>query len=45
MTKEVVLCARCGTPVVFDNVTDGYYAVCLHHDEDLYEFETTTEEN
>lgn len=36
------LCKRCGTPVSFDEVSDGYYAVCPQHDEDLYEFETTT---
>ena len=36
----MVVCNRCKTPVVFENVSEGYYAVCLEHDEDLYQFET-----
>ena len=35
-----VLCKRCETPVVFDDVSEDYYAVCPKHDEDLYLFET-----
>jgi len=38
MTTTV--CSRCATPVVFDEVSDGYYAVCPQHDEDVYQFET-----
>ena len=37
------VCARCKTPVVFDDVSAGYYAVCPEHYEDLYKFEV--EEN
>lgn len=37
MSKEV--CVRCGTFVVYTDVTPGYYAVCPKHDEDLYQFE------
>lgn len=33
------VCVRCGEPVVFENVSDGYYAVCVGHDEDLFAFE------
>ncbi len=32
-------CKRCGTVVVFSDVSEGYYAVCPYHDEDLFEFE------
>jgi hypothetical protein len=35
-----VVCARCKTEVSFNEVSDGYYAVCPNHYEDLYEFET-----
>lgn len=33
------ICVRCGNTVSFENVSHGYYAVCLEHDEDLYRFE------
>jgi hypothetical protein len=33
-------CNRCNTEVSFDDVSPDYYAVCPHHDEDLYKFET-----
>jgi hypothetical protein len=33
-------CVRCGTAVVFVDVSEGYFAVCPRHDEDLFEFET-----
>lgn len=36
----MIVCARCETRVSFTDVSDGYYAVCLRHDEDLYQFET-----
>jgi len=36
-------CLRCGTKVSFENVSEGYFAVCPQHDEDLYEIETETE--
>lgn len=36
------VCSRCTTPVTFTDVADGYYAVCPHHDEDLYSIEVTT---
>jgi hypothetical protein len=36
----VFVCRRCETPVVFDDVSEGYFAVCPEHDEDLYVFET-----
>lgn len=32
-------CRRCGTFVRFDEVSDGYYAYCPQHDEDLYKGE------
>jgi hypothetical protein len=35
-----IVCARCNTPVVFKDVSPGYYAVCPEHDEDLYQMET-----
>lgn len=34
-SKKTQVCARCKTPVVFENVTEGYVAVCPEHDEDL----------
>ena len=40
MSKKGVVCSRCETPVVFENVSKGYYAVCPWHEEDLFEFET-----
>ena len=36
----MILCARCKKEVSFENVSDGYFAVCSFHDEDLYSFET-----
>lgn len=39
----MIVCARCRTPVSFEQVSDGYYAVCPYHDEDLYDFETKEE--
>ena len=36
----MIICQRCGTKVSFKNVSEGYYAVCPAHDEDLYEIET-----
>ena len=33
-------CLRCNSPVIFENVSAGYFCVCPVHDEDLYEFET-----
>jgi hypothetical protein len=35
----VITCLRCGTAVSFEDVTEGYFAVCPNHDEDLYEIE------
>lgn len=37
---NTICCTRCETPVSFDDVCEGYFAVCPHHEEDLYEFET-----
>jgi hypothetical protein len=34
------LCNRCDTPVVYEEVSTGYYCVCPYHYEDLYQFET-----
>ena len=34
------VCSRCHTEVSFHDVTDGYFAVCPKHDEDLWQFET-----
>lgn len=34
------VCRRCGTPVSYDDVSPGYFAVCPEHDEDLYLIET-----
>lgn len=39
----IKVCSRCGDAVSFENVSDDYYAVCLQHDEDLFEFETEVE--
>ena len=33
------LCNRCDTPVSFDDVSPGYWAVCPQHDEDLDKWE------
>jgi hypothetical protein len=35
-----IVCDRCETEVSFEDVSAGYYAVCLKHDEDLYQIET-----
>lgn len=43
-TKKVQVCAKCGTPVVFENVSPGYQAVCPKEDEDLFSFEIETKE-
>lgn len=37
--QTIEVCARCKTAVTFDDVSDGYYAVCPNHDEDLMKFE------
>ncbi|CAH7265385.1 hypothetical protein VCHA53O466_320041 [Vibrio chagasii] len=37
--ETIEVCDRCNTPVVFTDVSDGYYAVCPNHDEDLYKIE------
>ncbi len=34
------LCARCDSPVQFTDVSEGYFAVCPNHDEDLFRVET-----
>lgn len=44
MSDKTIVCARCNTPVVFTDVSDGYYAVCPQHDEDLYWYETMSED-
>lgn len=36
----MIVCRRCKTEVQFTEVTEGYYAVCPTHDEDLFTFET-----
>lgn len=36
----MVVCIRCQNKVSFEEVSNGYYAVCLYHNEDLYKFET-----
>lgn len=41
-SKRTQICVRCKTTVVFDNVTEGYVAVCPEHDEDLLSFEIET---
>ena len=35
---------KCSEPVLFDEVTEGYYAYCPFCDEDLYTFEIIKEE-
>lgn len=35
-----IICSRCKSPVSFEDVSEHYFAVCLEHDEDLFEFET-----
>jgi hypothetical protein len=35
-----VVCARCKTEVSFNEVSEGYFAVCPEHYEDLLQFET-----
>jgi hypothetical protein len=37
LTRAV--CNRCDTPVYFEDVSPGYWAVCLEHDEDIYKVE------
>lgn len=39
--KATALCNRCDRPVEFDpnTVTQGYFAWCPYHDEDLFKFE------
>jgi hypothetical protein len=34
------VCARCDTPVSYEDVSAGYDCVCPQHDEDLYLVET-----
>ena len=36
----MIICWRCETPVQFTDVSEGYYAVCPEHDEDLDKWET-----
>jgi endogenous inhibitor of DNA gyrase (YacG/DUF329 family) len=36
----MIMCARCQTPVEFGEVSEGYFAYCPQHDEDLYNIET-----
>lgn len=36
----MIICNRCETEVKFDDVSDGYFAFCPEHYEDLYEIET-----
>jgi hypothetical protein len=38
-----ILCNRCNTPVSFDEVSSGYWAVCPKHDEDLLMIECKLE--
>lgn len=40
--KKVIVCDRCNTEVIKepDMVSDGYYAYCPTHDEDLLKIET-----
>ena len=40
-------CNRCNTIVDLDKskVTEGYFAYCPNHDEDLFEFECTKKED
>ena len=37
------VCNRCDTPVSFDDVSPGYWAVCPKHDEDLFMIECKVE--
>jgi hypothetical protein len=37
------VCSRCDTPVEFDEVSPGYWAVCPSHDEDLFMIECKVE--
>ena len=39
--EMTIVCARCGVEVLFgEAVSEGYFAVCPVHDEDLDEWET-----
>jgi hypothetical protein len=38
-----ILCNRCNTPVSFDEVSPGYWAVCPEHNEDLFMIECKLE--
>jgi len=38
--EQLIVCSRCLDEVSFADVSDGYYAWCKYHGEDLYEFET-----
>lgn len=38
-----IVCNRCDTPVSFDDVSQGYWAVCPQHDEDLFMIECKIE--
>lgn len=40
--QPVAVCCRCETPVSFEDVSQGYYAACPAHNEDLYSFEVKT---
>ena len=40
--QEIEVCDRCRTPVTFSDVSEGYYAVCPKHDEDLMRIEVET---
>ena len=37
--KPLTRCRRCGSVVSFEEVSEGYYAVCPQHFEDLYKME------
>ena len=39
VTKKMSNHFRCGTPISFEQVSDGYYAQCPECDEDLFGFE------
>lgn len=43
--EQLVICRRCKDEVSFVDVSDGYYAWCSYHGEDLYEFETEVYED
>jgi hypothetical protein len=43
MIKAVAVCNRCETPVMFEDISPGYWAVCPEHDEDLYSIECKLE--